>query len=186
MKDKELAIRAYKGDEKAFKELYDKYEPSIRSIFNRNVNNKSDIDDLVMLAIIKIYRNIDKYDGRVQFNTWATQVTYNILLDYFRQKRRRYRVIKSINNDDLNYIDNLSSDNTNPEESTIISQNAEKIKEVMKELKEYQRKVLSLRFFKHLSYEEIAKELNIPLGTIKAQIFRAKEVLLEKLKKDTE
>ena len=88
MNNKELAFRVKKGDDKAFEELYKIYEPSIRRIFYKNVHNKSNIDDLVMLTIVKIYRHIERYDGRVKFNTWVTSIAYNTLLDYYRKKKK--------------------------------------------------------------------------------------------------
>lgn len=182
MSDKDLAFRAKKGDDKAFEQLYNKYEPSVRHTFNKNVANKSEIDDLVMVTMVKVYRHIHKYDGRVKFNTWVTSVAYNTLLDYFRMKKRQRNVIENIQEDKVDYIENLSSDSIDPEESTIISQNVDNVKEIFKGLRPYQKKVLTLRFFEDYSYEQIAEELNIPLGTVKAQIFRAKEMLSKKLK----
>ena len=186
MNNKELAFRVKKGDDKAFEELYKIYEPSIRRIFYKNVHNKSNIDDLVMLTIVKIYRHIERYDGRVKFNTWVTSIAYNTLLDYYRKKRRQYKIMENVSESKLDYIENVSSEDADPEENTIISQNVDRVKEIMKQLKPYQRKILLLRFFKDHSYEQIAKELNIPLGTVKAQIYRSKEILFKKIKENEE
>jgi RNA polymerase sigma-70 factor (ECF subfamily) len=184
MTDIELVNKIKKGDHKAFEILFKRYKLSVTNIFVKNVYNKSDVDDLVMIVFSKVYRHINKYDNSNTFNSWITKISYNTLIDYFRRRKNIPTLLENTNDTKDYYIDNISINEETPEDILMRKQESLVLKEIIKGMKERERKILELRFFKEMRYEDIAKELKMPIGTIKAQIYRAKQLLNKEIKKN--
>jgi len=182
MTDIELIERIKGGDDSAFTLLFKRYQLSVTSVFTRNIKNKTDVDDLVMMVFIKVFRHINKYDGSSSFNAWITKITHNTLIDYYRQRKRLPKVMENIREDGDSYVENVALDSESPEDIYIKKQNHGELRELLKELNPEQHKIIELRFFKELQYSDIAKELNMPIGSVKAQIYRVKQILIKKLK----
>lgn len=187
--DVELVMAARDGDEKAFFALMRRYKDTIYFMLLKMVNNRTDAEDLTIEAFGKAFTNIHQYAPQFAFSTWLFRIASNNAIDYLRKKKTVTMPLESSNPTDKNRsIDrnfNMRSDADTPEESFIRGQKAKILRKVVAKLKPRYRTLLELRYFKEYSYDEIAKELNLPLGTVKVQLFRSREMLFELLK-DTE
>lgn len=178
IQDYKLVLLAIEGDQRAFAELMGRYRDAIYFMLLKMVNNKSDADDLTIEAFGKAFKNIAQYTPNFAFSTWLFKIATNNCIDHMR-KIKGQRVSIDINTEDeeSDATMNLPSDILDPEEKMIREQRKILLNTVVEKLKPRYRKLIELRYFKELSYEEISKELDLPLGTIKAQLFRAKELL---------
>lgn len=187
--DVELVMAARDGDEKAFFALMRRYKDTIYFMLLKMVNNRTDAEDLTIEAFGKAFTNIHQYAPQFAFSTWLFRIASNNAIDYLRKKKTVTVPLESSNPTDKNRsIErnfNMRSDADTPEESFIRGQKAKILRKVVAKLKPRYRTLLELRYFKEYSYDEIAKELNLPLGTVKVQLFRSREMLFELLK-DTE
>lgn len=175
--DLRLVILARNGDQRAYAELMKRYRDSIYYMLLKMVNNPSDADDLTIEAFGKAFKNIHLYTPNYAFSTWLFRIATNNCIDFIRRKKSAPAAIDQQQEEQENPATNLQSSTPDPEEELIKQQKITHLKYVVSQLKPQYRKLIELRFFKEYSYEEIAKELDIPLGTVKAQIFRAKELL---------
>lgn len=181
--DLRLVVLAKNGDQRAFAELMDRYRDSVYYMLLKMVNNPSDADDLTIEAFGKAFKNIANYTPSYAFSTWLFRIATNNCIDFIRKKKSAPTALDQQNIEQENPATTLQSDMPDPEEELIIRQKADQLNYFVSLLKPQYRKLIELRFFKEYSYEEIAYELKIPLGTVKAQIFRAKELLFNILSK---
>jgi RNA polymerase sigma-70 factor (ECF subfamily) len=177
--DYDLVQLALSGDEKAFARLLRRYKDAIYFMLLKMVNNRNDAEDLTLEAFGKAFKNLHQYSPTYAFSTWLFKIASNNCIDFLRKKKGTYIPID--NNGDQNDNNNeqikLKSKDPNPEERLIRKQKAILLHKVVRRLKPRYRDLVELRYFREYSYEEIAKELNLPLGTVKAQLFRAREIL---------
>ena len=172
-------LKAIDGDQKAFTFLMERYRNSIYHMMMKMVNNREDADDLTLEAFGKAFRKLSSYAPRYAFSTWLFKIAINNCIDYIRKKRLHLLSIDDPiePNSDHDYSSNLKANILDPEETFIRQQRLHLMRNVLTKLNYKYRLMIELRFFEELSYDEIAKELDIPLGTVKAQLFRAKEIL---------
>jgi len=172
-----MVEEAKKGNEKAFASLMNRYRDSIYYMLLKMVNNPSDAEDLTIEAFGKAFRNIDSYTPRYAFSTWLFMIATNNCIDFVRKKQSSPVPLDQGNEvmDDLTH--NIQSDLPDPEETLINEQKIATLRNIVNQLKSPYREIIELRYYKEYSYEEIASELNIPLGTVKAQLYRAKTLL---------
>jgi RNA polymerase sigma factor (sigma-70 family) len=172
-----LVEMAKKGNEKAFSSLLNRYRDSIYYMLLKMVNNTSDAEDLTIEAFGKAFRNLDSFTPEFAFSTWLFKIATNNCIDFIRKKQITPAPIDQLQ-DDLNAITvNIQSDLPDPEETLINDQKIAVLREVVNQLKPRYRKLIELRYYKEYSYEEIASEMNLPIGTVKAQLYRAKSLL---------
>ena len=184
--DVELVSAARSGDEKAFTQLMKRYQDAIYFMLLKMVNNKTDAEDLVIEAFGKAFTNIHQCEPQFAFSTWLFRIASNNAIDHLRKKRVvTVSLEPSIGNDKsigVEYNYKIRTDSRTPEETFIKKQNAKLLRKAVSTLKPRYRILLELRYFKEYSYSEIAEELNLPLGTIKVQLFRSREMLFDILK----
>jgi RNA polymerase sigma-70 factor (ECF subfamily) len=146
------------------------------------VNNREDAEDLTMEVFEKIFTNISTYNSQWAFSTWLHKSASYHAIDFIRKKRlETVSIDDSRTNDKGDKLDKsykIASDSLSPEELLIKQQKFEYLQETIVKLAPKYRQLIELRYFQELSYEEIAEQLNLPLGTVKAQLFRAKDLLL--------
>ena len=181
--DYQWVLSAIDGDQNAYKELMNRYRNSIFHMMLKMVKSREDADDLTLEAFGKAFNKLPSYAPRYAFSTWLFKIAINNCIDHIRKKR-----LKLLSIDDpiepggnADYSDNIRSTTLDPEEQFIRNQKVRLMRTVLSELSHKYRLMIELRFFEELSYEEIATELEIPLGTVKAQLFRAKEILFNLL-----
>ena len=177
--DYELVQQAILGDQRAYSILMERYRNSIFHMMLKMVSNKEDADDLTLEAFGKAFNKLPSYAPRYAFSTWLFKIAINNCIDYIRKKKLNLLSIDDpIEADsDHDYSSNIRASTLDPEEMFIRDQRLSLMRDMMNKLTRKYRLMIELRFFEELSYDEIAKELNIPLGTVKAQLFRAKEIL---------
>lgn len=172
-----LVNRAKQGDEKAFASLMNRYRDSIYYMLLKMVNNAFDAEDLTIEAFGKAFRNIESYTPKYAFSTWLFKIATNNCVDFIRKKQLSPSPLDHLQENLDNVTVNIQSDLPDPEERLIQQQKISDLKEIVNQLKPRYRRLIELRYYKEYSYEEISKELNLPLGTVKAQLNRAKTLL---------
>ncbi len=178
--DYELVQNALEGDEKAFTRLLSRYRDSIYFMLLKMVNNRNDAEDLTLEAFGKAFKNLHQYSPTYAFSTWLFKIASNNCIDFLRRKKGTYIVIENnVDPVENNEAAKLKSKDPDPEEKLIRQQKAILLHHVVRRLKPRYRTLVELRYFREFSYEEIASELNLPLGTVKAQLFRAREMLFK-------
>lgn len=184
--DYTLVLKAREGDQKAYAELMNRYRESIFYMLLKMVNNTDDADDLTIEAFGKAFKNIQQYSPDFAFSTWLFKIASNNCIDFLRKKRGITISLDRTDEDSNEYQPSVADEGLTPEEGFIKNQKAQIMRNIVKSLKPRYRSLIELRYFQELSYEEIALELEIPLGTVKAQLFRARELLLNIIKDKTE
>lgn len=181
--DLELVLLAKNGDQDAFAKLLGRYWDSIFFMLLKMVHNKDDAEDLTIEAFGKAFRNLKNYTPEYAFSTWLFKIANNNAIDFIRkQKGKTVPIDNQGKNQEEESQLQLQSNVLDPEEELIRKQKAILMKGVVDQLKPRYSKLVNLRFYREFSYEEIAKELELPIGTVKAQLFRAKGLLYTILK----
>lgn len=173
-----------KSSQHAYAELMSRYRDSIYFMLLKMVNNRDDADDLTIEAFGKAFKNIKQYTPDFAFSTWLFKIATNNCIDFIRKKRKQTMSLShGIEGDDGTEIMlQVKSEHADPEERIMKKQKVEAMREVVEKLKPRYKKLVELRYFNEFSYEEIAVEMSIPLGTVKAQLFRAREFLYQIMK----
>lgn len=180
--DYRLVLSAINGDQKSFEELFKRYKDAIFFMLLKMVNNKNDAEDLTFEAFGKAFRNIRQYSPKYAFSTWLFKIASNNCIDFLRKKKGNTVSIDGKEDNENERSITLESNTLNPEQDYIKKQKATIMRRQVSRLKERYRRLIELRYFEEFSYEEIAKELKLPIGTVKAQLFRARELLFNTLK----
>jgi RNA polymerase sigma factor (sigma-70 family) len=175
--DMEIVKKALNGDEKAFADLLDKYYDSIYFLLLKKTNSEFDAEDLTMETFGKAFNSLHQYRPVYAFSTWLFRIAINNCIDYVRKKKTRPQTLEACSDNPDGDVYTIVSSNLNPEDSIIKKQKANIVNELVKSLKPRYAKLIELRYYKEYSYEEIAEEMQIPLGTVKAQLYRARELL---------
>lgn len=177
-----LAIET--GDEKAYAELMNRYRGPVFHMLLKMVRNVDDAEDLTIEAFAKAFKSLDSFNPEFTFSTWLFKIATNNCIDFIRKKKISTYSIDSSPTDDSGEEKSmdLKDRDLDPQEETIKTQKIEIIQEVVTKLPPKYRQLIELRYFQELSYNEIAKKLNAPLGTIKAQLHRGRELLYEMVK----
>lgn len=186
--DYKLVQLAVKGDQKSYAELMSRYKDSIYFMLLKMVNNRDDADDLTIEAFGKAFKNLHQYTPDFAFSTWLFKIATNNCIDFIRRKRKlTFSIDKNMENDSGQEMQfEIKSPMLDPEEKMIKKQKAMLMRDVVEKLKPRYKRLVELRYFQEKSYEEIADELKLPLGTVKAQLFRAREFLYQILKNQEE
>ncbi len=180
VEDYEIVQRAvqYK-EERAYTELMNRYKEAIFNMMLKMVHNREDADDLTLEAFGKAFSKLATYTPRYAFSTWLFKIAINNCIDFIRKKKlNMFSIDDPIESESgQDFSSNLRSANLDPEQKYIRDQKLMLMRSFLRQLNPKYRLMIELRFFEELTYDEIAKELDIPLGTVKAQLFRAKELL---------
>jgi RNA polymerase sigma-70 factor (ECF subfamily) len=179
-----VVLASQQGDQKAYAELLNNYRDSLYFMLLKMTNNPTDAEDLTIEAFGKAFRSLHQYSPDYAFSTWLFRIAANNCIDFLR-KNRRIQFADGLTNEDDEYTDyptNIPSETPAPDERIIEKQKIQLMREVVEKLKPHYRQLVELRYFSELSYEEIATRLDLPLGTVKAQLFRARDLLYQVLK----
>ncbi|ELR70513.1 RNA polymerase sigma factor SigW [Fulvivirga imtechensis AK7] len=189
LEDFRLIDQAVKeGEEQAFALLMDRYKRPVYHMILKMVRNVDDAEDLTIEAFAKAFKNLHRFKKDYTFSTWLFRIATNNAIDFIRKKRLETMSLDTSFTDDNGEAVQIDVEdrNLNPQEVAIKSQKVELIQMFVTKLPAKYQKLVRLRYFKEYSYEEIAEELDAPLGTVKAQLHRARELMydLVKNKKD--
>ena len=167
------------NDRYAYSELMGNYRDSIYFMLLKMTNNKDDAEDLTIEAFGKAFKSLEQYTPNYAFSTWLFKIASNNCIDFMRKKRIHSVSIDQEYDDQpgTEMAQSISDEEMNPEESLINDQKIDIMRSVVEKLKPHYRVLIELRYFEELSYEEIAERLNLPMGTVKAKLFRARDFL---------
>lgn len=176
------------GDQKAYAELMQRYREPIYFMLLKMVNNKDDAEDLTIEAFGKAFKRLDQYTPQFAFSTWLFKIASNNCIDWIRKKRIRMVSIDSGSMTPEGETIEISVRDSvlDPAEALQKEERISKMRDIVDKLKPRYRKLVELRYFEELAYEEIAEQMNLPLGTVKAQLFRAREFLFQMMKNTRE
>lgn len=171
-------------DQRAYAELMERYRESIYFMLLKMVNNKDDADDLTIEAFGKAFKRLAQYTPKFAFSTWLFKIASNNAIDFIRKKRiKALSLDTGFRNDEGSTMEiAVSDDKPDPIQALQKKERVERMREVVSKLKPRYRELIELRYFEEFSYDEIAEELDLPLGTVKAQLFRAREFLYQIMK----
>ena len=178
--DYALILRATEeSDQKAYAELMERYRDSIFHLCRKMVFNDDDADDLTIETFGKAFQRLKQYTPAFAFSTWLFKIASNHCIDFIRKKRiNAMSLDRGIATEDGGNIQfTIKDEAPDPIETLEKKQRVEKMRLVVSELKPRYRKLVELRYFEEYSYDEIAVELDLPLGTVKAQLYRARDIL---------
>lgn len=180
-----VALAREKKDQQAFAQLMSRYKDSIYFMVLKMVHNRDDAEDITMESFGKAFNSIERYDPKYAFSTWLFKIATNNCIDFIRKKRLETTSLdEPIGNDgDEELTIDVKAESRDPEENFIRKQRHVSVRGTIEQLDDKYRMLIQLRYYDELSYEEISEQLNIPLGTVKAQLFRAKELLFKMLDK---
>jgi len=182
--DFNLVQQAIGGDQKAYGALMARYRDSIFFMLLKMVNNKEDANDLTIETFAKAFRNLEKYQPTFAFSTWLFKIATNNCIDFLKKKRiSTLSIDEHVDDDeDSKRTFDVAGYTPTPEESIIRKQKSALLKNIVEDLPVRYKRLVILRYFEEYSYEEIARELDLPLGTVKAQLLRARDLLYNTLR----
>lgn len=172
------------NDEQAFAELMKRYKKPVYHMILKMVRNVDDAEDLTIEAFAKAFKNLSRFKKDYTFSTWLFRIATNNAIDFIRKKKLETMSLDSSYKDDSGEAVKIDVEDNelNPMEETIKSQKIELIRIFVDKLPPKYQRLVKLRYFDELSYEEIARELEAPLGTVKAQLHRARELMYDLVK----
>lgn len=168
-------------DQSAYATLMKRYKKAVYFMILKMIRDTDDAEDLTMEAFAKAFRNLDRFKKDYTFSTWLFRIATNNAIDFIRKKKLKTMSLNNTLSDDSGNSVNIDveDDDNNPQDEFIKSQRIEMVRVFVDKLPAKYRKLVQMRYFDELSYEEIAKELDKPLGTVKAQLHRSRELLFE-------
>ena len=182
--DYELIDDSISGDEDAFGILMGRYENSLYGLIFKMVRNHEETQDLVQEAFIKSYKALESFNKQYSFSTWLFKIASNNCIDHLRKRRLKTTSIDvPIQTEDGSLSQDLPDDSFSPEKDSLRNELFSSVNSIIDELPEKYKVVINLRHKEDQSYEEIAVALDIPIGTVKARIFRAREILKKSITK---
>lgn len=181
--DRKLIQAAKDGDEKAYERLMKKYQKSVYYLALKMVRNDEDAEDLTQESFAKAFASLNSFDPKFAFSTWLFRIATNSCIDYIRRKKLMTMSLDTgtKTEDGGNMVMQIEDHGRTPYEQYLRSQRHEYLNIALGRLPERYKKLVELRYYKEYSYEEVAEELNLPLGTVKAQLHRARELLNQEL-----
>jgi RNA polymerase sigma-70 factor (ECF subfamily) len=184
LRDYKLVTEALSGNnDRAFSELMGLYWESIYYMLLKMTGNPEDTEDLTIETFSKAFSNLNQYTADFAFSTWLFKIASNHCIDFIRKKKKN--VLSIDGNEDIDSADNmeyLGGTEAGPDESMIRGQKIVIVRQLVDRLKPRYQNLVKLRYFEERSYEEISQMMNLPLGTVKAQLFRARELLSQIIK----
>lgn len=183
LEDDVLVKEAREGDEQSYKRLVNKYERALYYHILKMVKDKEQVEDLVQEAFVKAFDNLESYNTNYAFSTWLYRIATNHTIDYLRKKKLQTLSIDKPRKTKSGEMEmQLEDQSAQTDRSIIRKQRQNIVQDAIDELPVKYRKVIRLRHMEEKSYQEISEELGKPLGTVKAHIFRAREMLYKSLK----
>lgn len=181
--DSQLISKAKSGDENALEELLGKYKVAVYNLIYRMVKDKQEAEDLTQETFIKTFKSLPSFNEEYAFSTWIFKIATNNCIDFFRKRKlKTYSIDKPIQYKTSEIQQDHPDPDLNAEKSMMAQERSKLIKLAIDTLPNKYNEAIVLRHQQEKSYEEIAEILDLPLGTVKARIFRAREMLNKALK----
>jgi len=182
--DRQLVARAQRGDKRAFELLVEKYQRKLARLLSRFIRDPAEVEDVTQEAFIKAYRALPAFRGDSAFYTWLYRIGINTAKNYLMAMGRRAPTSTEVEADEAEGFEEgeqLRDINT-PESVLLSNEIAQTVNSTIEKLPEELRTAIQLREIEGMSYEEIAKVMDCPIGTVRSRIFRAREAIAEQLR----
>jgi len=182
--DRQLVERAQRGDKRAFELLVEKYQRKLARLIGRFVRDPAEVEDVAQEAFVKAYRALPSFRGESAFYTWLYRIGINTAKNYLMALGRRAPTSTEVEAEEAEGFDEgeqLRDINT-PESVLLSREIAATVNATIDELPEELRTAIQLRELEGLSYEEIARIMDCPIGTVRSRIFRAREAIAQRLR----
>jgi RNA polymerase sigma-70 factor (ECF subfamily) len=182
--DRQLVARAQRGDKRAFELLVEKYQRKLGRLLARFIRDPAEVEDVTQEAFIKAYRALPAFRGDSAFYTWLYRIGINTAKNYLMALRRRAPTSTEVEAEDAEGFEDgeqLRDINT-PESMLLSAEIAQTVNATIDELPEELRTAIQLREIEGMSYEDIARIMDCPIGTVRSRIFRAREAIAERLR----
>lgn len=181
--DRILINDALEGDQRAYDVLIKKYRGSVYNLVYRMIENRQEAEDIVQETFIKAFNALKTFNEEFAFSTWLFKIATNNCIDTLRKRKlQTYSLDTPVQTKDGEVSRDFADERYSPEQSTISSESTSIILDSVESLPKKYQLVINMRHKEDRSYEEISELLEIPIGTVKARIFRAREILKRKLK----
>ena len=180
--DMDLITDTLKGNHNSFTTLVNRYYASLYWVIYRIVGNSTDADDLTSESLIKAYESLSSYSNKYAFSTWLHTIGSNRAIDFVRNRNKQPSPINNPTSTEEDIMTPSIESDLSAEDNMIRLETNDIIANVISELKPFHRSLIDMRYFKNMSYEEISKKLNKPIGTIKTGLFRARRILYNLIK----
>lgn len=182
--DRELVARAQQGDKRAFELLVAKYQRKLARLLSRLIRDPAEVEDVAQEAFIKAYRALPSFRGDSAFYTWLYRIGVNTAKNYLMAMGRRAPTSTEVEAEEAEGYEEgeLLRDINTPESVALSREIATTVNAAIDGLPEELRTAIQLRELEGMSYEEIARIMECPIGTVRSRIFRAREAISEKLK----
>lgn len=176
--DAELIARALSGDEWAYTYLYRAHRDRVRALVRRDSENPDETEDLVQMVFIKAFLGLADFRGQAAFTTWLTRIALNECTNYVRSLKRRKTWLSEIE-DAVPAIQArwLPAAGEDPETAMVRKERREIVKRSINALPERHREAVCLHYLMDRSYDEIAEQLQVPMGTLKVWMYRGRQGL---------
>ncbi len=175
--DKQIVREILNGDTNGFQKLMDRYYDIIFYTLLKMVHSKKSAEELTLDVFSRAYQNLSSYSDDYAFSTWLFSIATNRGIDFIRRKKANTVIIEEENKDDYETVVLAGDSEQQPDKLLMKQQKAGELRSLVEELKPFWQKLIEMRYFKELSYEEIAAQLDLPMGTVKNQLYRAKQKL---------
>jgi len=182
--DRQLVARAQRGDKRAFELLVEKYQRKLARLLSRFIRDSAEVEDVTQEAFIKAYRALPAFRGDSAFYTWLYRIGINTAKNYLMAMGRRAPTSTEVEADEAEGFEEgeqLRDINT-PESVLLSNESAETVNSTIERLPEELRTAIQLREIEGMSYEDIARVMDCPIGTVRSRIFRAREAIAEQLR----
>jgi len=181
--NKEIIQKILNGEEDAFLHIVNKYKSALYGVVFKMINNKDEADDIVQETFIKAFSSIRTFDEKYSFATWLFKIGTNNCIDHLRKRKIKSISINSaFSNEEGDNDLNLPDLTYEADRHVIEEQRKKLIEDAFNSLPEKYATVVRMRHQEDKTYEQISSELNMPIGTVKAHIFRGREMLYKYLK----
>ncbi|CAG0123690.1 RNA polymerase sigma-H factor [Rhodocyclaceae bacterium] len=182
--DQQLVVRAQHGDQQAFGLLVSKYQRKLARLLSRLIRDPAEVEDVAQETFIKAYRALGNFRGDSAFYTWLYRIGINTAKNYLVSQGRRAPTRTDFDSEEAETFEDgdLLRDINTPERMLLSKQIGETVNSAMEDLPEDLRTAIMLREIEGMSYEDIAKMMDCPIGTVRSRIFRAREAVAEKLR----
>ena len=182
--DRQLVARAQRGDKQAFELLVEKYQRKLARLLSRFIRDPAEVEDVTQEAFIKAYRALPAFRGDSAFYTWLYRIGINTAKNYLMAMGRRAPTSTEVEADEAEGFEEgeqLRDINT-PESLLLSNEIARTVNTTIEQLPEELRTAIQMREIEGMSYEDIAKAMDCPIGTVRSRIFRAREAIAEQLR----
>ena len=182
--DRQLVEQAQRGDKHAFELLVSKYQRKLARLLSRLIRDPAEVEDVAQETFIKAYRALGNFRGDSAFYTWLYRIGINTAKNYLVSQGRRAPTRTDFDSEEAETFEDgdLLRDINTPERMLLSKQIGETVNSAMEDLPEDLRTAIMLREIEGMSYEDIAKMMDCPIGTVRSRIFRAREAVAEKLR----